>query len=162
MIFVTVGTQLAFDRLIEQVDKWAHVNPSVDVFSQIGPSGFQPSHIQYKDFISPQEAESFIKNAELIVSHAGMGTILTALRYQKPILILPRLASLGEHRNDHQLATAKWLGNRGGVHVAWNVEELSSLLNERAGFESGSQISDRASPLLIAKLREFIFNEKME
>jgi UDP-N-acetylglucosamine transferase subunit ALG13 len=96
------------------------------------------------------------RSSSLIVAHAGMGSILTALRHKKPILIMPRKASLGEHRNDHQMATAKWLGSRPGVSVAWNEKELQSVLDNHKELNSGAGISDFASPELIQNLKSFI------
>jgi UDP-N-acetylglucosamine transferase subunit ALG13 len=156
VIFVTVGTQLAFDRLIAAVDAWSANHPAVKVFAQIGPAGTLPEHMKFADFVAPDMADELFMEASLIVSHAGMGSILTALRYKKPILIMPRRASLGEHRNDHQLATAKWLGNTPGVAVAWDEKEISNFLDRREMLSGGEGISDFASPELIQRLKAYI------
>lgn len=156
MIFVTVGTQLAFDRLVQAVDAWVGNNPGERAYAQIGPATFQPHNMESSDFVRPDEADALFREADLIVSHAGMGSILTALKYKKPILIMPRKAALGEHRNDHQLATAKWLGTKPGVTVAWEAEDVSGLLDARCDLRGGDGISDFASPELIANLKKFI------
>ena len=95
-------------------------------------------------------------DAEMIVSHAGMGTILTALRYRKPILILPRKAGFGEHRNDHQLATAKWLEHRQGILVANEAADIASLLDSRSSLVNGNGIDAVAQEQLIQRLRGYI------
>ncbi len=156
MIFVTVGTQLSFDRMVRAIDDWAGRNPDTKIFAQIGPSELQPRHLESASFISPQDANRYFQEASLIVSHAGMGSILTAMKYRKPILIMPRKASYGEHRNDHQMATAKWLGDRPGVFVAWDEQELPMLLDQRQGLDGGGGISDAAQPQLIDALKSFI------
>lgn len=156
MIFVTVGTQLAFDRMVNTVDAWASAHPDVEVYGQIGPSALTPQHMGSSSFLSPTEVDAYFKRATLIVAHAGMGSILTALRYRKPILIMPRQAALGEHRNDHQLATAKWLGSKPGVAVAWDEQQLTVSLSERGSLSGGAGISDFASDELIENLSEFI------
>lgn len=156
MIFVTVGTQLAFDRLVDAVDAWAGANPTEEVIGQIGPSTLARHNMQCSPFVSPKEADANFRRASLIVAHAGMGSILTALRFQKPILIMPRKAELGEHRNDHQWATAKWLGSRPGVTVAWDADELTAALDRRVSLSSGGGISEHASPELIQSLAKFI------
>jgi len=158
LIFVTVGTQLAFDRMISAVDGWAASAEGQNVFAQIGPGAFRPQHLDFKEFVGPDEADRLFRSASLVVSHAGMGSILTALKYRKPILIMPRKAALGEHRNDHQLATAKWLGDKAGVKVAWGEDELVALLGSRETLRAGDSISDFASPELIANLRNFILS----
>jgi UDP-N-acetylglucosamine transferase subunit ALG13 len=66
-----------------------------------------------------------------------MGSILTALRVKKPTVIFPRKASLGEHRNDHQLATARSFSNVDGVYVAKTQEELFSILNKSNELSAG-------------------------
>lgn len=156
MILVTVGTQLAFDRLVEAVDLWVGKNPKERAFAQIGPAEYNPKHLESRDFVPPDQADALFQEADLIVSHAGMGSILTALKYKKPILIMPRKAALGEHRNDHQMATAKWLGGRPGVTVAWEVDDVARLLDDRATLRGGEGISEYASSELIANLKKFI------
>lgn len=156
MIFVTVGTQLPFDRMVEAVDAWSLDNPGVQIFAQVGDSALSSLSIEHRDFLPPTDTKRLIVQSELIVAHAGMGSILTALRYEKPILIIPRRAALGEHRNDHQMATAKWLESRSGIFVAWDEKELYSRLDERSKLMSGEDIPEYASPELLSKVRQFI------
>lgn len=154
MIFVTVGTQLAFDRLVSAVDYWNESN-QCEVFAQVGPNEYVPKNMQYSQFVDPSKADQLFKTADLIISHAGMGSILTALRHQKPIIIMPRVAALGEHRNDHQLATCKWLGGTSGITVAKDEKHLHELLVNRNELNSGNQISPFASNELINHLKTF-------
>ncbi|MBI3154217.1 MAG: glycosyl transferase family 28 [Burkholderiales bacterium] len=156
MIFVTVGTQLAFDRMVSAVDRWAAAQPGVNVFAQVGPARERPQHIPHADFLTPARANSLMRQAALIVAHAGMGTVLTALELRKPIVIMPRLASLGEHRNEHQMATARWLQGRPGVHVAWNEAGLLDLLDRRDTLPGGEVFSSVASGPLVDKLRAVV------
>jgi UDP-N-acetylglucosamine transferase subunit ALG13 len=86
-----------------------------------------------------------------------MGSILTALQYQRPIIILPRRARLREHRNDHQLATAKWLRGRQGIYVAWDETQIAELLDRRAELTAGPSVSPHADEQLLQRLRRFIW-----
>lgn len=156
MIFVTVGTQLPFDRLVKAVDQWVGLT-GVATFAQIGSSSYKPSNLKYSDFLNPSEVEENFIKASLVVSHAGIGSILSALKYRKPIIIMPRRASLNEHRNEHQVATAKWLTNKSGIHVAWDETEVNDLLSKSDSLNSSSGISDFASQELIENLKNFIF-----
>jgi UDP-N-acetylglucosamine transferase subunit ALG13 len=156
LIFVTVGTQLPFDRMVAAVNAWARDNPAISIFAQTGVSALTDLTVEHSDFVPPAEAKRLIVESELIVAHAGMGSILTALRHGKPILIMPRKAALGEHRNDHQMATAKWLESRSGIFVAWDEHELRRKLDERSGLISGEHIAEYASPELLARVRQFI------
>lgn len=126
MILVTVGTQLPFDRLIAAVDDLA---PSLDqpVLAQIGKSDYRPRNIKVERFIAADRFYRLVEEASLIISHAGIGTVLTAQRMGKPVILFPRLAANREHRNDHQLATVNALRGRPGIYVAVDVDELKSL-----------------------------------
>ncbi len=127
MIFVTVGTQLPFDRLVSLTDAVAP-ELSQPVFGQIGRCTYQPRNFDYSAHLTPVEFDRLFSQAAMIVSHAGIGTVLTAQKYCKPIILFPRRAALGEHRNDHQLATVNALEGRSGIYIARTEEELRNLL----------------------------------
>ena len=156
MIFVTVGTQGRFDRLIQAVDEWAGGSGRTDIFAQIGPSDFRPKHIPTKQFIDPAEFRYHVDLANLVIAHAGMGSIITALELGKPIVVMPRLASLGEHRNDHQVATAKRFAEQGRIMVAFNEKELVDKLDQLRSFGDAAPLDAKASPHLVATIRAFI------
>jgi len=156
MIFVAVGTQMHFDRLVAAVDEWAGSINNEEVFAQVGPSLYQASNIQTRPFITPEEFRKYVEQARFIVSHAGMGTILTALELGKRVAVMPRRSDLGEHRNDHQLATAKYFGDQGRVVVTHDRTELFEKLAQWSDAEMVEPVSATASPLLIATIRRFI------
>lgn len=132
MIFLTVGTQLPFDRLVRAVDLWAGSRGRQDIFGQIsniGPSGYRPKNFEWVSDLAPAEFEARFRAASYIVSHAGMGTIISALGAGKPLLIMPRRADLGEQRNDHQQATARRFCTRPGILAALDEEELPEKMD---------------------------------
>lgn len=158
MIFVTVGTQLPFDRLIDTVDNWCSQS-SVKVFAQIGPSSKSYQNVTHKPFLEPIEFDQYFNDADLIIAHAGMGSILTALTYGKPLIIMPRKASLGEHRNDHQIGTARQFSSRPGITVAWNETQLVDLLtNSTAPLDNNKRQSIYAGEPFISNLKKLINN----
>lgn len=156
MIFVAVGTQLPFDRLVRSIDEWAASAPGRDVFAQIANGAYTPQHIEWARNVLPTEFQARLEGCHLLVAHAGIGSILSALELGKPVIVLPRQALLGEHRNDHQLATAKRFGERGMVHVAQDETDLCRLLDQFETPVSEMKISSEASPELIRNLRQFI------
>lgn len=157
MIFVTVGEQLPFDRLIRTIDKWA-AKSGREVFAQIGRSDWKPSHIVHKEFLEPEEFKTIFQAAEVIVAHAGMGTIISAVEMGKAILVMPRQKALGEHRNDHQFATAKRFLALGYVSVAFDEDDLIAKLDKLEAIGNGQENkgSTRPSQLLIETIRKFI------
>jgi UDP-N-acetylglucosamine transferase subunit ALG13 len=156
MIFVTVGTQGHFDRLVRAVDLWAGARGRPDVFAQIGPSDYQFKHIQVEKFIEPMDFRKRVEMASLVIAHAGMGSIITALELGKRIIVMPRRASMGEHRNDHQVATAKKFAQQGRIEVAFNEQELIDKLGHLETFEEVDRLSSQASQSLIVSIRKFI------
>jgi UDP-N-acetylglucosamine transferase subunit ALG13 len=158
MIFVTVGEQLPFDRLIHTVDEWAGTSKK-EVFAQIGRTDYIPKHISCKDYLSPEEFKKKILAADFIVAHAGMGTIITALEMRKPILVMPRQEKFGEVRNEHQFSTAKRFLTLRYVEVAFDEMELITKLDKLAEPSSFLNLAGAAigpSQLLIKTLQDFI------
>ncbi len=156
MILVTVGTDLPFDRMIRVIDNWAFYNQQKDVVAQIGNTGWQPKYIQHINMLSSIDFVNYLKSASLVISHAGMGTILTALFYGKPILVMPKKASLGEHRNEHQLATAQRIKKLANVNVAFNTNDLRNKLNNLDVLIHPKKISNLASEILLTEINQFI------
>lgn len=157
MIFVTVGVQLPFDRLIRAVDDWAaRQAPSRDVVAQIGASRYVAKAIETHTFMSPASYRSMVEAAELIVGHAGMGSIITAFELGKPIIVLPRRAALGEHRNDHQLATARRMAAHANVSVADDEQALARMLDAFRATGARAAIAGQPSEKLIAEISRFI------
>jgi UDP-N-acetylglucosamine transferase subunit ALG13 len=157
MIFITVGTDQPFDRMMKVVDAWARDNKRRDVFAQVGVGAWKPIYMDSVDFLEPPEYKRRFDEASLIISHAGMGTILSALLRGKPILVMPKLASLGEHRNEHQTATARRMMEMGRVNVAFDVSELRQKLDQLDQLSPHERILPVASGPLIEGLRSFIF-----
>lgn len=155
-IFVTVGTDLPFDRLVRVVDEWAGSRGRKDVFAQIGASRWTPVHLPHSSFLPPDEFTRKFAEARVVVAHAGMGTILSALRWEKPILVMPRRAALGEQRNDHQLATARRLSSIGKVDVAMDESDLRDHLDRLDELKAREPIGPYASAELIESIRRFI------
>jgi UDP-N-acetylglucosamine transferase subunit ALG13 len=123
VIFVAVGTQFSFDRLIENMDEWA-ANNKEEVIAQIAGGDYIPQHIQWERFLDAEQYNQNIKNASVFVSHAGMGNIISARNHNTPIIVMNRQFALGEHRNDHQADGLKWMAKLEGVYPASTQQEL--------------------------------------
>jgi len=131
MIFLTTGTQLPFDRLVKAVDLWAAEHGDISIFGQIGKGSYQPKHYEFVESLSPVDYDTRFNQAKLIVSHVGMGTIISGLERAKPLLLMPRLADLGEHRNDHQLSTAEKFGHHLLIDIASDERAFPQSLNNK-------------------------------
>jgi UDP-N-acetylglucosamine transferase subunit ALG13 len=156
MIFVTVGTQEPFDRLIRTVDAWGKLRGRADVLAQTGLSEYRPIHIRHKPFMAAADFRRQVELASLVIAHAGMGSIITALEYGKQIIVMPRRADLGEHRNNHQIGTAKRFAEQGRIVAAYNEENLLEALDKVGIVTEAERLSAQASPILITTIRAFI------
>lgn len=155
MIFVTVGTQFGFDRLIKAVDEWATNQSQVKCIAQIGAGDYEPKNMDWKRYLAPDEFERIFEECDLVVAHAGMGTIITALLKGKPVIVLPRLVKFAEHRNDHQIATAKRLSSLDGCHFAADTDEVKQYLS-RPGTLNGGCLKTDGLESLIENIERFI------
>ena len=129
MIFVTVGSQVPFDRLIKAAETWAIENGRTDeMFYQIG-AGTPPTTGQWKRSIPPDEHRRLCQEASIIVGHAGIGVWMTSSELAKRLILFPRrFAIFHEHRNEHQYDMCQRVAP-GSVTIAFTVEELHAYLN---------------------------------
>lgn len=159
MIFLTVGSQLPFDRLVRFADEWAQHHPDEEIVAQIGLSDYLPKNMVAKPELPPVEYDKLFQSAKYVIGHAGMGTIISALGHAKPLLIMPRRAAYGEHRNDHQLMTAKRFQSFDRITVAYDETELVDKLKQMEEILSerhSPQLPPEVSPQLLAKLKDFV------
>jgi len=132
MIFVTVGNHFqGFDRLIKKADEIAS-HTSYDILIQKGYSGYRPQHTKHFDFVPISAAMEYIKTSELVISHAGIGTIILCKEYGIPLLIFPRRKKYGEHGTDHQMEIAQAIEERKDDHIfiVYEEEQLEAKITE--------------------------------
>ena len=157
MIFVTVGTQLPFDRLIQSIDEWAEKFGECNVFAQTGAGSYKPRSIESSQFVGVEDYNRKVKESDLLIAHAGMGSIITSMEYSKPLVVMPRLAKQGEHRNDHQLATVEKFRHLRNVFAADDESQLENVieqaLNSDIAYDRGRLESRRE---LVSTISSFI------
>jgi UDP-N-acetylglucosamine transferase subunit ALG13 len=159
VIFVTVGNTDPFDRLIQAVERWSLARtPREDIYAQIGAGEFLPTSFPAERFLDPLTFESNFKKAELVISHAGMGTIITALELGKPLLVMPKRASLGEQRNEHHLATVEHVCRQKSISVANDEHEFPAVLDQLLATirAEHKEIQERASNTASTSLLDFV------
>jgi UDP-N-acetylglucosamine transferase subunit ALG13 len=146
LIFVTVGSLFPFDRLIQAADKVAAAHPELEFFAQVGESELKPAHMPHARLLSRGDFKALTARAKVIVAHAGMGSIITAMELGIPIIIVPRRFDLGEHNTDHQAATARSLADREGLLVCEDEARLGEMILEALRRGGSGQLMSRAAP----------------
>jgi beta-1,4-N-acetylglucosaminyltransferase len=127
MILVSAGTHpyLPFDRLIIAMDELAS-EMDEQVIIQYGCSKYKLKHADGFDWTPSEKMEMLFQGARVIVAQSAAGTIITGLKYGKPMILVPRLHQFNEHIDDHQLQLAKKLSSEGKV-IALDVPDLDKL-----------------------------------
>ncbi|MEJ2703106.1 MAG: PssE/Cps14G family polysaccharide biosynthesis glycosyltransferase [Sedimentisphaerales bacterium] len=135
MIFLTVGTQFPFDRLVKAVDEAVDGDElNEQVFAQIGVSSYRPRNFESVPSLEKAVFEKRFREADSIISHSGIGSITMALEHKKPLLVMPRLKRHREVVNDHQLAIAREFEKLGYLLVAYEAADLPAKIEELKQF----------------------------
>jgi UDP-N-acetylglucosamine transferase subunit ALG13 len=158
VIFVTVGSQLPFDRLITAVDAWAGKHQTETFFAQIGDSEYNPKHMGFCQTMTPIEYGIRLKEAKLVISHVGTGVIINALELGKPLLLMPRLLDKKEIRNNHQLTSVQYFSTFPSIHIIETEETLNEALTKilTASSLNNNEAITTISDNLIRVIREFV------
>jgi UDP-N-acetylglucosamine transferase subunit ALG13 len=123
MILVTVGMHTQpFDRLIRQMDQIA-ASTEEQVVMQIGHANYTPHHAEYFRFTTGDEMLRLYQEARVVVAHGG-ASAAEILRSGTPLIAAPRLASLGEHIDDHQVDFVRAMERRGLVTAIYDLDDL--------------------------------------
>lgn len=147
IVFVTVGTDpQPFDRLLKEIDRLASQKFfSSAVFCQTGYSKYIPKQAESKAFLDFQEFENKIRQADLVITHGGAGSIGACLQHHKKCIVVPRLKKFGEHANDHQLELVDSMEKKGMVIGVYDEKKLAEAIRKASEwkerrFEAGKKI----------------------
>ena len=134
-IFVAVGTQkFPFNRLLKLAEELS--KEGQEVFVQTGNSDYKSSAYSSAAFLNPLEYEKKIAECDVLVTHSGVGTIISGIKSGKKVIVVPRLSKNGEHVDDHQI----------------QIADAFSKLNFILQYKEGDKISDLVEQ---AKNKEF-------
>ncbi len=147
MIFTTVGTHIApFDRLVSRMDEIAGLTTE-PVFIQIGTATVTPLKAKHSRFFPERDYQDLLSECRVVVSHAGVGTILRASLLMKPIVCVPRLRRYREHWDNHQLEICRQLSRNGELCFLEDTQKLDLQTLESATppvlSETGQRLADR-------------------
>lgn len=123
------------------------------VIMQIGNTKYKPVNVEYFEFAEYSKIQKLNSDARIVVSHAGVGSILTALEQKTHLLIVPRLKKYDEVVDDHQLQIAKELSENPNVTVVNDVEDLEESLKTNFSF-----VEESSRNKLVYSLKKYIFS----
>ena len=127
MIFVTLGTQdKPFKRLLDIIQKEIDKGNIKDkVVVQAGCTKYLSKDMEIFDLIPMEKFDELIKKCDLLITHGGVGSIISGLKNNKKVIAAARLAKYGEHVNDHQTQIIENFNNSG--YIIGLDKELTNL-----------------------------------
>lgn len=160
MILVTLGTQdKPFTRLLENIDKEitkGNIKEKIVVQAGYTKDKYQTENMEMFDLIDRDEFNKLVNECSLLITHGGVGSILTGLKAGKKVIACPRLFKYKEHMNDHQVQIINEFA-RAGYILAYNEEDnLSDILKKTKNFKPKKYVSNTNNFINIIK--EFIDN----
>ena len=156
MIFVILGTQdKSFERMLKEIDnliKDGIIKEKVIV--QAGSTIYETDTMQILDYVSMEEFQKYIKKADIVITHGGVGSILDALKYNKKVIAIPRLSKYNEHENNHQIQIVEKFDDLGYIMDCGNLKRLGNKIMEIDKFTPKKYSSNNEK--FIKKLEEYI------
>lgn len=137
MILVTLGTQdKPFKRLIQEVEKQINLgNIKDEVFVQAGCTKYESDKMKIVDYISINEFSKLLKEADFIITHAGVGSIIEGLENNKKMIVAARKQEYGEHVNNHQEQILENFGEHGYIIPVYDLEKLDEAIAKVKDFK---------------------------
>lgn len=136
MVLVMLGTQNnSFHRLLEEVQKCIDnkvINEEVIV--QAGATKFQSKDMKIFKLMPVEELTKYTEQANYVITHGGVGSIVTSLKMGKKIIAVPRLHKYGEHVNDHQTQIIETFDGQGFIMGVQNIEDLEKTIKNIPNF----------------------------
>lgn len=137
MILVTLGTQdKSFKRLLQAIEKEIKKgNIKEEVVVQAGHTKYTSKNMKIFDFLPQEEFANLLEKTTLLITHAGIGTILGALKKNKKIIVAARLKQFKEHTNDHQLQILKQFDKHKYIIPLYDFDKLDEALTKSKTFK---------------------------
>ena len=136
MIFVTLGTQdKSFDRLLKAIDKKIEEKKIKDkVIVQAGYTKYESKNMEIFDLVSMEKFNKLIKDCDVLITHGGVGSILTGLTNDKKVIAAARLSKYKEHTNDHQKQIISEFARRGYILELKDFSTIDKVINKAKKF----------------------------
>lgn len=151
MILVTLGTQdKSFRRLLDTIEEEI-INGTIkeQVIVQAGFTKYDSKNMLIFDLIPMDEFEKLVSDCRLLITHAGVGSILTGLKNNKKVIAVPRLSKYNEHTNDHQLEIMNEFYNQGYLLKLEEMKDLGKVLKEVETFKPKKYVSNNQNMIKI-------------
>ena len=161
MILILLGTQNnSFHRLLEELDRLVEkkvINEKIIV--QAGYTKYKSKNMRVFGLIPQEELERYQEKADLIITHGGVGSIISSIKKGKKVIAVPRLHKYNEHVNDHQLQIIENFNSKGYIIGIDDVNQLENAIIEAKNFEPNKyETAPQGENKIIKIIEDFIDN----
>ena len=158
MILVLLGTQNnSFHRLLQEIQKNIdNGNIKEEVVVQKGYTKFDSKDMTLYDKLPTDEIKKLIDKADVVITHGGVGSIITSITKGKKVIAVPRLKKYKEHVNDHQLDIINLFDEMGYIIGIHDVEELEDALKKISFFKPKKYVQNTGN--IVKIVEDFIDN----
>lgn len=145
MILVTLGTQdKSFKRLLEKLEEELEKGKIKDeIIVQAGYTDFNSNNMIIKKLIPMDEFDELIEKCDILITHGGVGSIITGLRKNKKVIAVARLKKYKEHTNDHQLQIIDNFTKAGYILNLDDFDSINDAINEAKKFTPNKYVSNK-------------------
>ena len=144
MIFVTLGTNdESFERLLKAIDREIEKGTIKEkVIVQAGCTKYKSKNMKILDLVPRDEFDKMISECDLLITHGGVGSILTGINHGKKVIAVPRLAKYNEHGNDHQLQIVENFSKRKYILAVKDLNKLGKIIEKSKTFKPQKFVSN--------------------
>lgn len=147
-ILVSIGSMVEkkFTRLFKAIDGLCEegVLDGSLINAQVGFDNYCSKYYKCFDMIPDEDFKRMLDEADLIIAHAGTGTVISSIKKGKKVIIFPRMAKYDEHYDDHQLELADLFTAKGYVLQARTKDELKKCILEIDSFTPNPFVSNNS------------------
>lgn len=158
MILVLLGTQdNSFHRLLDKIQELIDKKVIQEkVVVQAGRTKYESKDMEIFSLMPQDKLRDLMEKADLIITHGGVGSIVTSLKMGKKVIAVPRLSNFGEHVNDHQIQIVDSFNKQGFLIGVPELDDLEKAIEKARTFEPKKFVSQTENMIKI--IEDFIDN----
>ena len=148
-----IGTQNnSFKRLLKELDRLKE-NKIIkeEIIVQAGYTKYESKNLEIFDFIDKNKLEEYQDKADLIITHGGVGSIISSIKNGKKVIAVPRLKEYSEHVNNHQKDIVENFSEQGYIIGINNIKELEKAYKDIKNFKPKKYIPNNSKIIKIVE-----------
>lgn len=148
-VFATVGSgKIPFNRILIKLDEAIEKGTlTAPVFAQIGVSSYKPKHFPSVPYLEREEFQKNVEGCSVLVTHGGVGSIMAGIEAGKPVVVFPRLGSLGENVDDHQLEISDAFVKKNLILLCRNEDDLGEIITKSRTHQFDTYVSGKENAM---------------